>query len=780
MIFERRAFRGWTVSALLLLSGAAASAISFEQVSVPALGGANDGLSFRTSISADGRFVAFTSRAGLVPGDPAVQESVYVRDRRAKTTELISVAANGGTDAGASRHPSISGDGRYVAFESTSSLVTGDNDFGGSDIFLRDRQAQTTVAVSGGEEPAISADGRYVAFQTGGDVWVKNLQTGTSLQIGDSGADPSISGNGRFVVLESFVDLAKDDPDKGRADIYLYDLATQPALKTRLSKPSGVGEDSGDSFDPFISADGQTVVFQSTSKLTPADTDSTRDLYVYDLAAGTIELLAVPAPSGVSFLGGTDPCLSGDGRIVAFTSFEPGVPEDTDNFLDLYVVDRTANAIHLIRRPPAGNNSGQGNIFPSLSADGRHLAFVSAGLGNSLGTGQVFAADLDLANPSPAVAADSEGNFLVVWEGVDLSGASAVFARAYGPHAQALFNDFQVNFDGPALEPAVAAIGPGSFAVVWTTKLNSSIRLRFVNLGPGVPILGLEVPVETAEDDDAGVGASAISSNGLGANRLAVAWESFDLPRGMARQDVEGVLYESGVLTPFVAAASVLPEAAPDVAMAADGSFAVAWTYGGAGIGALRFDGTAGAIEPAAVINRQTVGVQQAVALAPQLGGNYMAVWESRNPDTGFGIFGRRLPGAANPEAQMNSQVEGDQRAPDVSADTDGHLMVTWRDEETDSIKLQRLLASGAFIEEEAEIPATAGSTPPRVASLGGGRFAVVYSAGSGVAVFLAEPSDVYEECANGLCATSIVSMSSEGRLPLKRRHAVPREGVKP
>ena len=133
--------------------------------------------SFSPSISADGRYVAFHSGAAdLVPGDNNGLNDVYVRDVQEGTTTRVSVSLAGGDPDHHSSVPSISADGRSVAFESQAdNLVPGDTN-GESDVFVRDMQTHTTRRVSvdplgrqapdWSDFPSISADGRYVAFES--------------------------------------------------------------------------------------------------------------------------------------------------------------------------------------------------------------------------------------------------------------------------------------------------------------------------------------------------------------------------------------------------------------------------------------------------------------------------------------------------------------------------------------------------------------------------------------------------------------------------------------
>lgn len=147
-----------------------------------AAGAKANGASLRSALSADGRYVAFDSQASnLDPLDGTTPADVYVRDLQTSTTTLVSRASGaGGAKAnGAALRAAISGDGRYVAFDSVASNLDPDDPTGTSrDVFVRDLVAHTTLLVSraGGatgakgngdsSQPAISATGRWVAFES--------------------------------------------------------------------------------------------------------------------------------------------------------------------------------------------------------------------------------------------------------------------------------------------------------------------------------------------------------------------------------------------------------------------------------------------------------------------------------------------------------------------------------------------------------------------------------------------------------------------------------------
>jgi Tol biopolymer transport system component len=148
-----------------------------ERVSVSSDGSEGNWSSFNPTISADGRYVAFSSVASnLVNGDTNESDDIFVHDRQTDATVRVSVSTNGTQGNSNSMYPSISEDGRFVAFESiANNLVSGDTN-GSWDVFVYDRQTATTQRISvssdgaqgnnWSEDASISANGRYVAFMS--------------------------------------------------------------------------------------------------------------------------------------------------------------------------------------------------------------------------------------------------------------------------------------------------------------------------------------------------------------------------------------------------------------------------------------------------------------------------------------------------------------------------------------------------------------------------------------------------------------------------------------
>jgi Tol biopolymer transport system component len=339
---------------LLACGVALAAAGDTIRVSVSSSGVQGNGFSSGPSVSAGGRFVAFTSTStNLVPDDTNESADVFVRDRKTHTVERVAVGRRGGSQA------SISADGRFVAFQSRS----GDRNFF-DDIFVHNRQTGITRLVSiensnDSEElgvstdPSISADGRFVAFSSNADnlvphdtnpwhdVFVHNRQTRTTrlVSINSSGDQDwgenfgaSISADGRFVAF-----LSEVHDFNGRYDVYVRDR--QAHTTRRVSLGMSGKQTNGDSGVPSISADGRFVAFSTeATNLMPHDTNGEPDVLVRDRQRHTTRPVSVDSSgnraNGIS--GG--PSVSADGRFVAFDSNASDlVPHDTNNTDDVFV-----------------------------------------------------------------------------------------------------------------------------------------------------------------------------------------------------------------------------------------------------------------------------------------------------------------------------------------------------------------------------------------------------------------------------------------------------------
>ena len=319
-----------------------------------------NGFSLNASISADARFVAFESVAdNLSPDDNNSFTNIFVRDLVANTTTLVSRRTGpAGADANDnSFQPGISGDGRYVAFQSDANNLSPDDNNAFTNVFVRDLVANTTTLVSrrpgpGGAgandnaiDATISADGNRVAFSSGANnlsnedddaeqnIFVRDLETATNALVsrasGAGGApgngeseSADISSSGRFVAFRSDADNLSGEDVNTEVNIFVRDLdQSTTALASRANGPGGAGAD-GSSFDPVVS-DNARVAFQSSGEnLSDADVNGLNNVFVRDVLADTTELVSrAPGPAGAAANNSSfAPTTTPDGRYVAFES----------------------------------------------------------------------------------------------------------------------------------------------------------------------------------------------------------------------------------------------------------------------------------------------------------------------------------------------------------------------------------------------------------------------------------------------------------------------------
>nr|MDQ3936202.1 hypothetical protein [Actinomycetota bacterium] len=364
-----------------------------------------DGHSYRASLSGDGRLVAFESNANsLSAEDDDRVRNVYVRDMSSGRVTLVSRATGGRGAAAddASYGAAISANGRYVAFVSRADNL--DPRTAGPDwrritgVFVRDLRLRITTFAGLGRNPSLSADGRYLAYAADPgpaapndplQIVRRDMRDGTTVLVSRAGgADgppgdsssfvPSMSADGNRVAFESFADNLDDAGDLGEVHrVFVRDIGR--ATTSRVSRGSGPEGEPGDgaSLDPKISGDGRFVVFWSTSNFDPALPQWDDHVWVRDLA--TERLVLADRASGARGAAGDESAgqtaISHDGRFVAFESGADNLaPGPRDDGADVFVRDmhRQATArLSLVRRRFA--------LRPAISADGRYVAFESPG-----------------------------------------------------------------------------------------------------------------------------------------------------------------------------------------------------------------------------------------------------------------------------------------------------------------------------------------------------------------------------------------------------------------
>ena len=379
------------------------------------------------SISADGRYVVFESYAAdLVDGHLRDSWDVFLRDRTNNDIQRVSTRSDGSpvyNPGDYTSPPSVSADGRYVAFMSRSEGLVSEDGNGLPDIFLHDRQTENTSLVSARPDgragngqsftPAISPDGRYVAFQSTAndlvagddndamDIFIRDLQTGVTELVsvagqGEQGFDHneygfsslSVSPGGRYVAFSYDHLPVQNAPPAFLPSVYLRDR--QAGQTTAVA----VGE------YPRLSGDGRYLVFVSPDQLTAGDVNVHSDAYLYDLQTGSPERVSLPAarasPNDLAFSGAPD--VSAGGRFVAFVAageLVPGAPADS---FQVYLRDRAAGITTLVTSGYDGSPADGDAHEVAISADGRTLSFTSSAgnlvPGDNNGASDVFAASL--------------------------------------------------------------------------------------------------------------------------------------------------------------------------------------------------------------------------------------------------------------------------------------------------------------------------------------------------------------------------------------------------
>lgn len=343
-----------------------------ERISVSSDGTHANAEGGRGAISEGGRYVSFSSGAtNLVPGDTNGSWDVFVRDRLLGTTERVSISSTGAQAAGGGGASSISRDGRLVAFLSASNdLVPGDTTgYGITDVFVRDRVTKETKRVSvsttgaqqkdyGAVNAVISGNGRYVAFtteapnldhrdnRTDKDIFLHDLTDSTTTLItvdasgkswiGDAGAN-SISHDGRFIGIGRLVSV----PGYGIGNqAFLLDRSTSTVEMVSLTSEGLYAN--GPAGGPEVSDDGRYVAFASlASNLVPEDKNAYYDVYVRDRLTNTLTRQSVSTSGRPGNGDSWWPDMSADGRVLVFDSGAQNLsPYDIDWFQgDVFVRD---------------------------------------------------------------------------------------------------------------------------------------------------------------------------------------------------------------------------------------------------------------------------------------------------------------------------------------------------------------------------------------------------------------------------------------------------------
>ena len=410
------------LAAAIAAAPATAGRSQTELVSVARGGGPGNASSQNPDVSADGRYVAFQSFASnLVARDTNGAFDVFVGDRRTGRTTRVSVSSAGRQGNGGSVEPSISADGRFVAFASdASNLVRGDTN-GTTDVFVRDRLTGKTTRMSvssrgvqaNGESAGatVSATGRFVAFTSEAtnlvardtnratDVFLRDRRTGRTIRVNVSSGErqargetitvtPALSASGRFVAFDSTAaNLVRRDTNR-EVDVFLRDRRTGTTKRVSVTRTGR--QANGDSFNPALSADGRFVSFNSlASNLVLGDTNRLMDVFVRDRASRRTSRVSVNSagnqsdgrrdPEHLGTYGDSgDADISANGRFVTFYSTALNlVPADGNAAPDIFVRDRLMRTTKRANVARHGSEAAGWSVTAEISADGRVITFVS-------------------------------------------------------------------------------------------------------------------------------------------------------------------------------------------------------------------------------------------------------------------------------------------------------------------------------------------------------------------------------------------------------------------
>ena len=309
--------------------------------------------------SDDGRLIAFAARNGEASQRYCCQH-VYVLDRSTGLTIQESVRPDGTPGDGDSQSPSLSADGRIIAFETiASNLGSGHSPAAPRRVVVRNRQ-------SGALRTPLNQIGREPDGESG---------------------EPAVSGNGLTVAFTSDATNEVPGPDaNGRhTDIYLWRLDDSTITRISVDR-NGVQPPLGASHSASVSRDGNLVAFVSTARLAPEDTNDVADVYLRDVRRGMTSLVSSGAIGKPSDGASHSPALSADGHYVAFVSKAGNLgPRDRNQESDVFVYDVEAQAMMLVSATSKGEAANADSRQPALSADGRYVVYQS--VASNLGSG---------------------------------------------------------------------------------------------------------------------------------------------------------------------------------------------------------------------------------------------------------------------------------------------------------------------------------------------------------------------------------------------------------
>jgi hypothetical protein len=322
----------------------------------------DDNTFYRTHLSGTGQFVSFASAASnLVEFDRNGLEDLFVVNRQSGVIERANLASSEEFNPTLAFGGAISDDGRFVVFRDYANLLNGFSSPFRTDIFLIDRDSPGYVERISVDEEGVQANGNSL--------------------------NSDISANGLIVAFDSVASSLIGDDSNAVNDVFIKDRLT--GVVERVSVSSSEAQANAASKLISISADGQFVLFSSLAdNLVIDDNNGVEDLFLRDLANGVTYLVSVT--DGGSQIGAatTVGAMSDDGRYITFQSIASEiVPGDSNNRFDVFVLDRFTNVVERVSVDENGQQASSDSYSPTLSPDGRFVAFISNAALTGLGPG---------------------------------------------------------------------------------------------------------------------------------------------------------------------------------------------------------------------------------------------------------------------------------------------------------------------------------------------------------------------------------------------------------
>lgn len=351
-------------------------------------------------ISGDGQSILFLSESTrLSESDSNNAEDIFYFDRRTNRVRQISISSQGSGANRDSSQVSVSGDGSQVLFISEANNLVAPDDLFSRDLFLHDLNLQTTIRLSPPGlpvrevrgQPSQSSNGNTVVFQHvtpddpnnawGVFLWNKgtNLYEAIPLEINNDFIDltyldhTALSGDGEYLLVMANSSGTSIDENH---DMFLYDVQNRISRKLPIRNAGSVG---GSYFSGSISHTGRFIAFVSDDPTTvPNDTNGVADIFLYDVQQDSVRRISQTGQNGQANAASYAPSISADGRYVAFMSTANNlVPTATSGRSHIFVADTVTGEVSLVSANVGGVQADGDSLYPSISDDGRYVTFQS-------------------------------------------------------------------------------------------------------------------------------------------------------------------------------------------------------------------------------------------------------------------------------------------------------------------------------------------------------------------------------------------------------------------